>query len=179
MARFRALPYAKALFEVIGKQPQAETVAGELDGVADALEAVPDFQRVLVTPMVGNETKAAILDEVLDALAVSDITRRFLHVVQQHYRTEHMRAIAELFRELIDRDRGRTRASIEVAGDPDEEQRRRILAAMSEVVGTEVVATFELNPALLAGFRARIGSKVFDGSLAGEVDRLSREAAAE
>jgi F-type H+-transporting ATPase subunit delta len=179
MARFRALPYAKALFEVIGKKPRAEEVVDELDGVADALEAVPDFQRVLVTPMVSNETKAAILDEVLDRLGVSDITRRFVHVVQQHYRMEHMRSIAELYRELIDRDRGRTRASIEVAGAPDDEQKRQILAAMREVVGTDVVATFEPNPGLLAGFRARVGSKVFDASLAGEVDRLARGAVAE
>jgi len=179
MARFRALPYAKALFEVIGKKPEAEDVVGELEEVADALESVPDFQRVLVTPMVSNETKAAILDEVLDKLGVSDITRRFVHVVQQHYRTEHMRSIAELFREVVDRDRGRTRASIEVAGTPDESQKQAILEAMREVVGTKVVATFEPNPALLAGFRARIGSKVFDGSLAGEVDRLSREAVTE
>ena len=179
MARFRALPYAKALFEVIGKKPEAEEVVGELAGVAEALESVPDFQRVLVTPMVSTETKAAILDEVLDKLGVSDITRRFVHVVQQHYRTEHMRSIAELFQELVDRDRGRTRASIEVAGTPDASEKQAILDAMREVVGTQIVATFEPNPALLAGFRARVGSKVFDGSLAGEVDRLSRKAVVE
>ena len=38
-----------------------------------------------------------------------------------------------------------------------------------------VVADFEDNPELLAGFRVQVGSKVFDGSLVGQVDRLSRE----
>ena len=42
------------------------------------------------------------------------------------------------------------------------------------MVGAEVVAEFEENPELLAGFRVQVGSKVFDGSLVGQVDRLSR-----
>jgi F0F1-type ATP synthase delta subunit len=46
---------------------------------------------------------------------------------------------------------------------------------MADVLGTDVVADFEENPDLLAGFRVQVGSKVFDGSLVGQVDRLSRE----
>ena len=42
-------------------------------------------------------------------------------------------------------------------------------------MGCDVVADFEVNPDLLAGFRVQVGSKVFDGSLVAQVDRLSRE----
>jgi F-type H+-transporting ATPase subunit delta len=177
MARFRALPYAKALHEVVtSSHPgRAETVISELDHVAAALDEVPQFLRVLTTPMVTPETKTQILDDVLSSLEITEPTRRFVHVVQRHYRMEHMASIAEVYRELVDRSLGRTRATIEVAGDLDEAGRGSILATMGEVLDQDVVADFEDNPELLAGFRVQVGSKVFDGSLVGQVDRLSRE----
>ena len=177
MTRFRALPYAKALHEVVHSQypGREEDVVAELERVAEALESVPEFQRVLTTPGVSVETKTAILDEVLDALEITQPTRRFVHVVQGHYRTEHMADIAAVYREIVDRSLGRTRAQIEVVGSLSDQERRQILSGMSDVLGAEVVASFEDNPELLAGFRVRVGSKVFDGSLVGEVDRLSRE----
>jgi F-type H+-transporting ATPase subunit delta len=177
MARFRAMPYAKALYEVVRADglARSEAVIEELERVAEALEAVPDFLRVMTTPMVAVESKTQILDSVMSSLGITQPARRFMHVVQQHYRLEHMRDIATVFRELVDRAAGRTRAKIEVAGELDEEQRRRVRQVLTEVLGIDVVADFENNPELLAGFRVQVGSKVFDGSLIGQVDRLSRE----
>jgi F-type H+-transporting ATPase subunit delta len=177
MARFRAYPYAKALLAVVQKRDptRAEAVAAELDRVAEALRAVPDFHRVLVTPMVTADAKAKILDSVLDALEVGDVTRRFLHVVQQHYRMEHMHDIAATYRELVDQSLGRARARVETATELHEEEQRRLADAISDFEGATVVADFEANRDLLGGFKLQVGSRVFDGSLAGELDRLSKE----
>ena len=177
MGRFRAVPYAKALLAVVQKEDpsRAKDVAGELDGVAAALKAVPEFHDVLVTPMVSVEAKTKILDAVLDALEIGEPTRRFLHVVQHHYRMQHMTDIAAAFRELVDQNLGRTRARVETAIDLDEDSRRRLVDAISAVEGAMVVADFKANRDLLGGFKLQVGSRVFDGSLAGELDRLSKE----
>ena len=177
MSRFRAMPYAKALFEVVQDQcpERKEAVIDELDGVARVLEEVPDFERVLVTPVVDTETKTVILDQVLDHLGITQPVRRFCHVVQLHYRLQHMRDIATSYRDLVDREIGRSRAHVELATTYDEADRRRIAEVMSAVMGTTVVADFVYNPELLAGFKVKVGSKVFDGSLVGQVNRLSRQ----
>jgi F-type H+-transporting ATPase subunit delta len=177
MARFRALPYAKALYQVVHAQApdRVEAVNPELERVAEAVEVVPDFLRVLTTPMVSVERKSEILDAVLDSLEITQPTRRFIHVVQQHYRMEHMRDIATVYRELVDRAKGRSRAVVEVAGELDDEQQEHIASVLAKALGTEVTTEFKSNPELLAGFRARVGSKLYDGSLVGQVDRLSRQ----
>jgi F-type H+-transporting ATPase subunit delta len=177
MGRFRAYPYAKALLTVVQKEApeRAETIADELDRVAAALRTVPDFHRVLVTPMVSVEVKTKILDSVLDALAIGEPTRRFLHVVQHHYRTQHMPDIAAAYRELVDQSLGRTRARVETAIELGDDAQRRLVDAISDVEGAKVVADFEANSDLLGGFKLQVGSRVFDGSLAGELDRLSKE----
>ena len=177
MGRFRAVPYAKALLAVVQKEDpaRAEDVAEELDGVAAALKAVPEFHDVLVTPMVSVEAKTKILDAVLDAIEIGEPTRRFLHVVQHHYRMQHMTDIAATFRELVDQSLGRTRARVETASELDEGSRRRLVDAISAFEGATVVADFKANRDLLGGFKLQVGSRVFDGSLAGELDRLSKE----
>jgi F-type H+-transporting ATPase subunit delta len=177
MARFRAFPYAKALLAVVQREDPgiAERVAAELDRVAEALKAVPDFHRVLVTPMVAVEVKTKILDAVLDALEIGQPTRRFLHVVQQHYRMEHMNDIAATFWELVDDSLGRTRARVQTAVALEEAEQSRLVDTISDVEGATVVADFEANRELLGGFKLQVGSRVFDGSLAGELARLSKE----
>ena len=177
MGRFRAQPYAKALLEVVQKEApdRIETVVDELDQVAAALKEVPDFHRVLVTPMVAVEAKTQILDAVLDALGTGQPTRRFLHVVQHHYRMEHMADIATVFREFVDRSLGRTRARVETAIELDEAEQHRLVEAISAVEGADVVADFASKSELLGGFKLQVGSRVFDGSLAGELARLSKE----
>ena len=177
MGRFRAQPYAKALLAVVQNQDpgRVEEVAGELDDVAAALKEVPDFHRVLVTPMVAVETKTRILDSVLDTLGTTEPARRFLHVVQQHYRMEHMADIAAVYREIVDQSLGRTRARVETAIALDEGEQRRLVDAISAAEGAAVVADFASKPELLGGFKLQVGSRVFDGSLAGELDRLSHE----
>jgi F-type H+-transporting ATPase subunit delta len=177
MGRFRAFPYAKALLAVVQKEDsrRAEGVADELDGVAAALKAVPEFHDVLVTPMVSVEAKTKILDAVLDALEIGEPTRRFLHVVQHHYRMQHMDDIATTYRDLVDQSLGRVRARVETTSELEEGDRRRLVEAISAFEGATVVADFEANRDLLGGFKLQVGSRVFDGSLAGELDRLSKE----
>ena len=50
---------------------------------------------------------------------------------------------------------------------------------MTGLEGADVVARFEAKAELLGGFKVQIGSRVFDGSLAGELDRLGKKIAIE
>ncbi len=179
MARFRAVPYAKALNQVVRAEcpERAEEVAAELDLLAAAVAQVPALVRVMVTPTVVPERKQEILDQVLDHLGVGGPTRRLAHVVQRHYRLEQVGDIAAAYRELVDRASGRTRTRVETVGALAPKQRKALVATLEGLVGGEVVAQFVDNPSLIAGFRVQVGSKVFDGSVAGQLAQLTRATA--
>jgi F-type H+-transporting ATPase subunit delta len=171
------MPYAKALYDVIRDQSpeQVEKVIEQLDLVAETVEAVPDFLKVMVTPMVSVETKTTILDSVLDELKISDPTRKFIHVVQRQFRMQYMPKIRDTYRELVDREMGRVRAEINVAYELSKDDQKKIVDTVKAVVGSDVSASFKQNPELLAGFRVQVGSKVFDGSLVGQLAQLRRQ----
>lgn len=177
MARFRAAPYAKALHDVAsaGDPATAASVLKEIEAIAEALDMVPELGRAMVVPTVTPEIKTQILDEVMTALGVGDTVRRFVHVVQQHYRMEHMADIVTAYRELSDRAAGRVRAAVQVVGAIDEGVRQNVVDTMTRLTGATVIAAFENRPELLAGFRIQVGSKVFDGSLQAQLDRLRRQ----
>jgi F-type H+-transporting ATPase subunit delta len=177
MARFRATPYAKALHDVVlDKAPdKAESVVEHLDLIAQVVETVPDFLKAMVTPAVSQETKVSILESVLKELGITDPTSRFLQVVQRNYRLEHLPEIRDAYRDLVDRSAGRVRAKIEVPAPLSDADTKKLVDAISGLTEARVVAEFTENPELLAGFRAQIGSKVFDGSLIGQLDQLRRQ----
>jgi len=181
MARFRANPYARALHEVVLDSAPAreETVTTELEALTAVVEEVPVFLRVMVAPTVPQEEKTRILDEILDSLGVEEPTRRFAHVLQRHYRLEHMAGVLAAYRDRVDRRLGRVRATVEVAGGLDAAGRATVVEVLERLTGSEVIARFTENPELLAGFRARLGSKVFDGSLVGQLDQLRRAIASQ
>ncbi len=181
MARFRAIPYARALHGVLtGEGPAvAERAIEELAAVAEAIRVVPELVRVMVTPTVPPDTKTVILEQVLERLGIGTTTRRFVHVLQRHYRLEKMPEILAAYREEVDRALGRVRARIELAAPAADPETDRLVAVLEDVVHATVVAKFVEKPELLAGFRAQVGSKVFDGSLVGQIDQLRRQAGGE
>jgi F-type H+-transporting ATPase subunit delta len=152
-----------------------ETVADELARAHAAFVEVPDLLRALHAPTVPPDRKTAVLDEVLTALAIEEPARRFLHVLQQHYRLEQLADILDAYREQVDRRLGRVRARVEVAETLSKKDRSTLLETLGTLTGAEVVATFEAVPALLAGFRIHLGSKLFDGSLVGQIDHLASQ----
>ncbi len=109
MSRFRAVPYARALFEAAGTADKAQDFVQPLAEVCAAFEQVPELQRAMVTPTVAPETKTAILDAVLNQLGVTGMVARFVHVLQGNYRTEHLPAVVEVYRDIVDRAQGRGR----------------------------------------------------------------------
>lgn len=181
MGRFRAIPYARALHSVLSGEGPAAVERGiqELAAIAEAIRAVPDLVRVMVTPTVPPETKTEILEEVLEKLGVGATVRRFAHVLQRHFRLEQVPEILVAYRDEVDRSLGRVRARVELAAPLPEKESRRLVSVLEDVVDATVIAEFVEKPELLAGFRAQVGSKVFDGSLVAQIDQLRRQAGGE
>lgn len=176
MSGFRATPYARALFDVIGDAAKAEKLLPQLEALAAALDEAPEFRIAMESPAIKPERKEAILDEILSYLKIGEPIRRFAHVLQLHYRLKFAAEITRVFRGLINRGLGRVDARIEVPAPllPKEEQ--QLIQAIGSVAGAEIQADFVEKPELLAGFRVQIGSRVFDASVDGQLKKLGRKA---
>jgi F-type H+-transporting ATPase subunit delta len=70
-------------------------------------------------------------------------------------------------------DLERRKVTVESAVELDEATRQRVVAGLAKQYGPDLVAQYQVNPALLGGLRIRVGNDVFDGSVQGRLDRLT------
>jgi F-type H+-transporting ATPase subunit delta len=82
-------------------------------------------------------------------------------------------AILGALQKLTRLEMERRKVTVESAVDLDEATRRRVLAGLVKKYGTDLVAVYQVNPALLGGLRIRVGNDVFDGTVRGRLERLA------
>jgi F-type H+-transporting ATPase subunit delta len=83
------------------------------------------------------------------------------------------RAILAALHRLTRLEIERRKVTVESAVELDDATRGRVLAGLAKQYGADLVAVYQVNPALLGGLRIRVGNDVFDGSVQGRLDRLA------
>ena len=94
-----------------------------------------------------------------------------------HIRLRFLPEVVEMFRGLVDRAEGIVRARADLPVAPRPEQTAALQQALARLFASRVELDTRVRPELLAGFVVRVGSQVFDGSLAAQLRRFAAEAA--
>ena len=82
-------------------------------------------------------------------------------------------ALLKAYHHRIAIELARSRAEVEHAGPINDTTLKSIEAAMTKKYQRPVTASAKANPALLAGLRIRVGSDVYESSVAGQLAHLS------
>jgi F-type H+-transporting ATPase subunit delta len=82
-------------------------------------------------------------------------------------------AILGALQKLTRLEMERRKVTVESAVELDAATRQRVIAGLSRQYGPDLVADYQINPALLGGLRIRVGNDVFDGSVQGRLTRLA------
>ncbi len=73
------------------------------------------------------------------------------------------------FQRMLRLSLDRRRAVVESATPLPGDVRDDVTASLERMYGTGLETSFEVNPALIAGMRVRVGSDVYDGSVRGRL----------
>jgi F-type H+-transporting ATPase subunit delta len=80
--------------------------------------------------------------------------------------------ILEHFKRLVKLEQDRRAAKVESAVALTPEQQSGVAASLQKLYGNGLNLSFEVNPALVGGLRVRVGSDVYDGSVAARLRQL-------
>jgi F-type H+-transporting ATPase subunit delta len=173
-----AKSYARALFELARERDQIDAIGTELAAAVDLLAAQPALRDFLSRPWVGGAAKRGAAAEVATRLGVSPLVKDFLALVAVRNRAEHIAAIQTAYRALVDEHRRRVRVRLRTAiplTDPERQSLGRRLSQLLE--GRELVIDEMVDPSLLGGFVAEVGSMILDGSLDTQLVRMREQLA--
>ena len=175
-----AKSYAKALFDLARERNQADQIQTELDQMAGLITGDAELAAVLGRPWVTAAVKRQIVKSVGDRLQLSKLGLDFLTLVASHGRADHLAAIAQGYRGMLDAAHGRVRARVRTAVPLTAADRtalaQRLSGALASKFGgakaLDVVIEEVPDTHLLGGFVAEIGGLVVDGSLDGQLARM-------
>jgi len=170
--------YAAVLFEIAQSRGLTDRVLSELQSIRDVVSSHEQLRHTFATPLVAPQKKRAILDGLLATTSVSDEVRRTLELLADRDRLALLPAVVTAFSERVMRFKNILPADVVTAVPLTTEGRASLAAALSKAVGSSVTMEERVDPAILGGVVARVGSVIFDGSVARQIARL-RERLAE
>jgi F-type H+-transporting ATPase subunit delta len=167
--------YARALADVCGKEGNYRPVLRELEDFAATSRASADLREVFDTPAVPLPEKVKVLEAIASRLGASQITRNFLRVLLTHYRMGMLDEVREAFQRISNDRLGVVLVKVLSASALADAERRALRARFARLTQKRVELEFRLDPALLGGVVAQIGSTVYDGSVRGHLERLRQQ----
>jgi F-type H+-transporting ATPase subunit delta len=156
--------YAETLLELARRNGDLRAWGQLADEVAEAMQQNRTLRLFLESPRVAAADKNRILGRAFDG-QLPPAFIRFLYALVNHRRQMLLPAIARSYHDLVDEVEGRLHASVTVAQEPGDGERREISSQLSRAYGKEVVPHFLLNPGILGGVVVRVGDTVLDGSV--------------
>jgi F-type H+-transporting ATPase subunit delta len=175
-----ALRYARALADVAalpGTAGEARAIGEQLREFDRMLRDHAELQVLFATPAIPEGKKRVVLTELAPMLGLSPHTVRFLLVVLQHDRMAHLAEIAEAYDTLLNERLGVVFAAVCSARPLEEQEKQELASALRVRTGKQVQMNVSLDPELIAGFVAQVGSTIYDGSVRGQLERLRADLA--
>lgn len=168
--------YARALLELAREGNVLDRVEADLAGFIELCEG--DLGAVMATPVYTQAERRAVLDVVLPRLGVLPLSQNFLRLLLDKERIGAIVDIHREFRALADVEAGRVRATVTTAFPLEDTMTREVTAALSASTGEEVVVSTRVDPALLGGLVAQVGSRAYDASLRTRLEQIQLTLAA-
>jgi F-type H+-transporting ATPase subunit delta len=170
-----AVVYAEALVAAAEKAGTADAVIQEFDSlIDDVLEKLPKLEAVLTSGFVDEEVKEAMLKKAF-AKQASPVFLSFLQVLSRHGRLDMLRLVHLTVHEEYDRIRNRMRVLVSTAEPLDAATEQTIAQEIKNRLHLQPILDKQVHPELIGGMVLRIGDRVYDGSIATQLERLREQ----
>ena len=163
--------YAQALFKLLDQENLEASQSG-LQALAKALQESNSLKHVLASPVFTLEEKSAVLAGCSEKAKCPPAMGRFCEQLLKKSRVGVLPEIAEAFRDLMDQEKGKQQVSIISAQSIDSDSREDIQTQLQGLLKRPVDVSFKEDPLLIAGIQIRIGSKVYDSTAKGQLQKM-------
>ena len=168
-----ALPYAEALFELSQYIQLVEKTRQDLNTVLTIIDKSKSLETFLINPLVSMNTKKTVLSNLL-MNQVSDHVLNFLFVLIERRRINLFSLIVNCYGNLVNKLALVTLAVVYTAIPLNDLQKKTLQNKLQVLTDSKLVQlTIHIKPDLIAGFVIKIGSKVIDMSIYGQLNKIS------
>ena len=168
--------YARALLQLADTPMQREIYGRDLAAFVRStsvpVEGAASLLAVLDFDLHAQSQRRSVLDTVLKRMNLDVTVNRFLQLVFERGRIAGVPQMAVAFQDMADALAGRQKATITSARPLVGESLAKLKAALEKVTGKTILVDSKVDPTLLGGVVAQVGTYVFDGSVKSQLERM-------
>jgi|SRR5215203_161702 len=166
---------ARALLDVATRESDPDRVGAELDLIAEAMRTQPEVRAVLLHRGVAVARKLQAVQVIASRLGLTPLISKLLAVFAER---ECLRVVPELagaYRARLLERRNIVPAEITTAVPLTAETADRVGRALGQASGKQVLVSTRVDPDIIGGVVARVGSTVYDGSVTTQLARMRQK----
>ena len=171
-SRALARRYARALFDVVVRSGDPAVTLQELQAQARVLENHPELRKAFVSVGVPLAVKMNVMRELIALQSISPVVSRLLLLLVENDDVDAIPEVATDFERRVMDLHHVVRVEVTTAVPLDAEREQALRQALSQATGLDVRLDAQIDPRIVGGVVAKVGSRVFDGSVTRHLQRM-------
>lgn len=165
--------YARALFDVARKEADIEQVGRDLGEFAALVAGHDTLARVLSNPAIPAARKRAVVNELVTrAGSLSPLVGKLLTLLADRDRLALLPEISAAYRTRLMEHAKVVRAEIVTAVGLPADRVAALQQGLAHATGRQVQLESRVDPSIIGGAIARVGSTVYDGSVTRQLEKM-------
>lgn len=174
--RISANRYAKALFDVaVQEKNDLAQVDRDLQALVAMMSASPELAQASGRSGVTEAARKSLMEAVADRMSLAAPVKKLLVLLAESRKLNLVPDLAIAYREQLLAHQNIVRAEITSAVALSPEKTTALAESLGKVTGKQVDLSVSVDPELLGGVVAKIGSTVYDGSVRTQLQRMRAE----
>jgi F-type H+-transporting ATPase subunit delta len=167
--------YAKAIYEVSVDNRTQDRVINELRALNDLIVKDQQIWGFLTSPMVSGPERVGVLQAALENKGLSKDTMDLVLLLAEKDRLALFPEIVLAYEAQSDEANGVCRGTVKSATALGQSERQRIEETVERVLKKKVIMTYKVDPTVIGGLVAQVGTFTFDDSIDSHLKRMNEE----
>lgn len=167
--------YAKALFALAVDNRTQDRVLTDLRALHASFITEGSIQTFFESPLVSGVQKAEVMKKAIAGQSASPEVDQFLMLLAEKDRLSIFPDVVDAFQAEIDSANNVCRGTVRSTTVLAPSERTQIEKTVEGVLKKKVIMTYKVDPSVIGGLVAQVGSHTFDDSLSTHLKRMSEE----
>lgn len=172
MIRVIAKRYARALVELAEETKTVDKTKADLAAFARVVEDQPVLQKLFASPAFTPDHKKGVIKELAAKLGAQPNSQRFVEHLAESGRIRHLRDVHAAFENILAERQNRAVARLTSAAALSSADLADLKKTLEAVTGKSVDIESAVDPLVIGGARAQIGSVIYDGTIKNQLNKM-------
>ena len=164
--------YATAFFEATKKKGNHQECLETLTALKESLLENKDILEVLNTPLISDTEKEGVLKSAVGS-AMNEELGTFFQLLTKNNRLSDLPQIVTSLQEKASKEMGLVSGTVRSAAELSDQEKQEVKKIIEKELSTTVELSFTVDPAMIGGIEARVGSYIFEDSIKSHMQKLN------